>query len=325
MGAFDFDRIGPMEAGIEEVRYAELEAAMTELDAPLFPDEEREEPAVPEPETKRNPKRVFIVYGRNQAAYDQVELFLLRLKLDPKPFREVTAETGGAPYIGDVIKQGMNAAQAIVVLFTPDERATLVVGKQSHDSSTDAGRLQARPNVIFEAGMALGAHEERTILVTMGASADLFSDLSGRHVVRLNNSTDARETFRTRLIGVGCAVDKDATGWPSAGDFESCVQAKPEATPSQAPPIEPVSDDDALIRLHAWLRRLPHSELPKAHTFAGLDGAERLPPGTTSRLLPQAVTAHGSYTLERGTTDFMLKRIPPPPNPTGGGRGWDRI
>src|SRR5260370_34404358 len=101
-----------------------------------------------------NPKRVFIVYGRNDKAYNAMKLFLQSLKLDPLTFDEVRNELGGAPFVGNIVRAGMDRAQAIIVLLTPDEYACLRPSLGSeHDKSEDTARWQPRPNVILEAGM----------------------------------------------------------------------------------------------------------------------------------------------------------------------------
>jgi predicted nucleotide-binding protein len=79
---------------------------------------------------------------------------------------------------------------------------------------------QARLNVVFEAGMAFGYCAERTVLVELGPLRP-FSDISGRHVVRLDNSTQRRQELAQRLQTLGCAVNLAGTDWHSAGDFAS--------------------------------------------------------------------------------------------------------
>jgi hypothetical protein len=44
-----------------------------------------------------NQKGVFIVYGRNEKAYNAMRLFLQSLKLEPLTFDEVRNELGGSP------------------------------------------------------------------------------------------------------------------------------------------------------------------------------------------------------------------------------------
>jgi predicted nucleotide-binding protein len=312
---FLFEVVGPTVKGIEEVRYAELHDQTRLLGEPQSPDPRQEKPTV----TIRDPKRVFVVYGRNKKAYEQVVLFLRALKLDPVPFSEVTASAGGAPYLGDVLKKGMADAQAIVVLLTPDERATLVTGKLARDKVADGERLQARPNVIFEAGMALGAHENKTIVASLGSHSELFSDILGRHIVHLNNSDEAREMFWTRLKGVGCAVDKDASGWHSktlAGDFESCIEQDAEAQspptapalPQAAPNAHPLltTRSDVAIAMRAWLARLTEADMNRPRTYESLDQELHMRETATRNYLAEVVKEEGTFTIQAGENVFTL-------------------
>lgn len=81
-------------------------------------------------------------------------------------------------------------AQAVLVIFTGDDMAMLANSLQREDDPEYEKSLtpQARPNVLFEAGMAFGVHSERTILVQIGEVRP-FSDIAGRHVIRLDDSS----------------------------------------------------------------------------------------------------------------------------------------
>ncbi len=48
-----------------------------------------------------------------------------------------------------------------------------------------------------EAGMALGKYPERTVFVSIG-SYRKFSDIDGRHIVRLSNQVATRQTLADR-------------------------------------------------------------------------------------------------------------------------------
>ena len=182
---------------------------------------------VPMPEEQPDARKVFIIHGRNENAVVAVEHFLRSLKLDPIDFDELAANVGGSAFIGDIVREGMRQAQGIVALFTADEFSSLRPEfRKSRDSKADKERWQARPNVIFEAGMAYGMAKERVFLVVLGAQVELFSDVSGIHLLHLNNSVQSRSSFRQKLIGIGCEVDQKTGLWSDytkAGDFEGCV------------------------------------------------------------------------------------------------------
>lgn len=129
--------------------------------------------------------------------------------------------------MGEVVREGLRRAQAMVVLFTPDEYAALRPGLyENSDSGEDKQRWQPRPNVILEAGMALALDERRTILVVLGR-VPLPSDLHGRLFISLDNSPRERGSLRDALVGIGCDVDRytqDLYDLTLAGNFESCLK-----------------------------------------------------------------------------------------------------
>lgn len=188
-----------------------------------------------ETEMTADPKKVFIIHGRNVAAKNAVEHFVQSLGLESLEFDEVSASLGGSAFVGDVVREGLKRAQGIIALFTPDEFSTLRPDHRgTRDKAEDVQRWQARPNVIFEAGMAYGMGPKRTVLVTIGGEVSLFSDVGGVHVVRLTN-TSGRSTLRQKLIGMGCAVSERADAWTDparSGDFEACIAGLAEVSPS---------------------------------------------------------------------------------------------
>ncbi|MEA5457315.1 nucleotide-binding protein [Sinomonas sp. JGH33] len=165
------------------------------------------------------PERVFVVHGRNAAARDAMFAFLRSIGLKPLEWDQAMALTGKAsPYIGEVLDVAFEDAQAIVVLLTPDDIA-YIRSEYAHDEDPDLEpRGQARPNVLFEAGMAMGRNADRTVLVEMG---DLrpFSDVGGRHAVRMDNTPQRRKSLAERLKTAGCPADISGADWMSAGDF----------------------------------------------------------------------------------------------------------
>ena len=92
--------------------------------------------------------------------------FLRSIGLIPIEWSQAIAMTKRAsPNIGEVLDVALEAAQAVVVLMTPDEIASLQA--QYADGDDDPEMLpggQARPNVLFEAGLALGRSPDRTVL-----------------------------------------------------------------------------------------------------------------------------------------------------------------
>lgn len=168
-------------------------------------------------------RSVFVVHGRNLKARDAMFEFLHALDLHPIEWSEAVAATKtGTPYIGTVLDHAFSEARAIVVLFTPDDEARLRRKFRQTDDSVDETQLtgQARPNVLFEAGLAMGRDPVHTIMVEVG-KLRRFSDIDGLHVVRLDGSPESRSELAGRLESAGCAVNRKGTRWLRAGRFDS--------------------------------------------------------------------------------------------------------
>jgi predicted nucleotide-binding protein len=167
-------------------------------------------------------RRVMVVHGRDARLRDAMFEFLRSLDLDPLEWTELVRLTGTAsPYVGDVLDAGFETAQAVVILLTPDDEARLAPRLVSDTDPAHERDLtgQARPNVLFEAGMAFGRFPTRSVIVEIG-NLRPFSDVGGRHTIHLDNSTQRRQEFAMRLRHAGCpAKIEDRTGWHNAGDF----------------------------------------------------------------------------------------------------------
>jgi predicted nucleotide-binding protein len=168
-----------------------------------------------------DPRIVFVVHGRNLGRRDALFRFLRTIGLSPLEWSQAVRATGKAsPYIGEVLDAAFSRAQAVVVLMTPDDKAYLRSALRKEDDPSFESKLtyQARPNVLFEAGMAMGRCAERTVLVQIGEMRP-FSDIGGRHIMKLDNSTERRQELGQRLESAGCPVDLTGTQWHREGDF----------------------------------------------------------------------------------------------------------
>jgi predicted nucleotide-binding protein len=165
-------------------------------------------------------KNVFVVHGRNADARQAMFDFLRSIELHPIEWSKARDLTGEAsPLISTILDKAFEHAQAIVVLFTPDEIVAL--RSEYADGVTDpdlAPAAQSRPNVFFEAGMAMGRDSRRTVLVELGKMRG-FSDILGRHTMRIDNHPTKRHELALRLRSAGCEVDITGKDWYSSGDF----------------------------------------------------------------------------------------------------------
>src|SRR5687767_6678324 len=129
----------------------------------------------------RNKPTAFIVHGQDVRLRLELEKFLRGVGFEILLFH---AATSGEDQIDAVLRNVMNGvsrADVVIVLFTPEEQASF------HDPETgqyvpktktgeDMGGWQPRPNVIFEAGVAVVRARRKTILAKIG-SVRIISDL----------------------------------------------------------------------------------------------------------------------------------------------------
>jgi predicted nucleotide-binding protein len=164
-------------------------------------------------------EKVFVVYGRDAQKRKALFDLLRAADLRPMEWEQMVALTGtGSPYIGEVLDKGLEVAQAIVVLFTGDDVAHLKEELLAQGEAAEEPTPQPRPNVILEAGMALGKNPKRTIIVQIGEMRGM-SDLVGRHIIYLKDSPESRKNLLSRLATAGCSVNFSGDDWMTAGAF----------------------------------------------------------------------------------------------------------
>lgn len=191
---------------------------------------------------------VFVVYGRNAAARRALFEFLRSLSLKPLEWNQAIAVTANpAPSISQILDGALEQAQAIVVLLTGDDVVRLRETFINADDPPYERELtpQSRPNVLFEAGLAMGRAPDRVVIVELGATKP-FSDIAGRHTVRMDDSTQKRQELADKLTHAKCIVDRSGTDWHTAGDFAAAlaITAKEQPTtpaPVVMPLLQPVS------------------------------------------------------------------------------------
>lgn len=187
-----------------------------------------------------------MIHGRNDTARNQVFAFLRALGLSPIEWDQAVHETGeGAPYIGQVLDKAFEIAQAIVVLETPDDIAYLRGDLADEGDPETSPQPQPRPNVLFEAGIAMGRNPSRTIIVEFGRIKQ-FSDIHGRHTVRLDGTPAKRHALRSRLATAGCELEETGSDWLSS-------ELTPPGAPGGGTPLG---------------KRIPRSEHPTRPGFS---------------------------------------------------------
>ena len=168
--------------------------------------------------TKNN--SLFVVHGRDSKLNEDMFAFLRAIGLNPMEWTQaVKAAKGANPNVTDIVKGALQKVQGVIVLFSPDEEARL---KSKFRGPKDEKSLQnqARPNVIFEAGIALGAHHEKTLLVEVG-DVRKISDIAGMHILHFNNSATSRKELAQRLKDkLKFKVDTSGDSWLTVGNFD---------------------------------------------------------------------------------------------------------
>jgi predicted nucleotide-binding protein len=192
-----------------------------------------------EAEAAIDKKVVFVVHGRDENLRKAMFEFLRAIDLRPLEWTQVMKKTSqGAPYVGDVLDVAFGQAQAVVVLLNGDDEVRLQKKLWKENESENETKLmpQARPNVLFEAGMAIGRSAKRTILVQIGELRP-WSDIGGRHITHLNNTPEKRHELVQKLKSAGCEVDDSGKDWLTTGDFteglnpeEAIKKAEPEVS-----------------------------------------------------------------------------------------------
>lgn len=213
--------------------------------------------------------------------------FLRSIGLRPLEWSQAVKATDKAtPFIGEILDIAFSRAQAVVVLLTPDDEARLCEEFRAPDDAPHESQLtgQARPNVLFEAGIAMGRSPDRTVIVELGAVKP-FSDIAGRLTIKLSNAIQDRQELAQRLQTAGCPVDLTGKDWYAEGDFDLKPAGPPEPGPDEKARdlatqilMGPSSRYPAQIAvLTCLLRRSRWYKIREILDYTGLDKREIIP------------------------------------------------
>lgn len=153
-------------------------------------------PAAP-PETHRYSNRVFIVYGHDTDAREQLELLLRRLKLEPIVLQNL-------PAAGQTIIEKLETCSDVTfacALLTPDDEGH-VAGKPEHK------RARARQNVVLELGMFLAKLGRKRVAILHKGDVELPSDISGLLYIPFKERVDeVKERVAAELQEAGFQIN----------------------------------------------------------------------------------------------------------------------
>ena len=267
-----------------------------------------------------NAREVFVVHGRNNEARDALFDFLRAIDLHPLEWSEVVQSTGKpSPYIGEILDAAFSQAQAVVVLFTPDDEARLKKQFRSDSDPPHEAALtsQARPNVLFEAGMAMARSQEWTVLVELGHLRP-FTDIAGIHVVRMDGSSQRRQELAHRLRAAGCPVNLDGTDWHKDGDFEGAVARLPQGSPESAGNGEQHSPRADLPQLSEdACELLVEAARDKSGTILKIKGMRGLSISARSKSFGEMGNARSEARWEQAIQDLLAQELVVDPSGKG--------
>ena len=145
---------------------------------------------------RNSPSRVFIVYGHDRDARDQLELLLRRLRLEPIVLQNI-------PGRGDTIIEKLEQltdTDFACVLLTPDDE-----GRKYTESEGEQLRPRARQNVVLELGMVLTRlGRPRVAILVKGDTIERPSDIDGLIYIPFSKSVDdTKNTLAANLQEAG--------------------------------------------------------------------------------------------------------------------------
>ena len=143
-------------------------------------------PSISSDSSTRSSRKVFVVYGHDEAACDQLELILRRLDLDPF----VLGNTGGGGLtiieaLEAEIQSPTSGERFGIVLLTPDDMG------YKHGESPDDAEPRARQNVVMEMGMLLTAFGRNRVAILKKGHVEVPSDAAG--IIYLPFNSHVRE------------------------------------------------------------------------------------------------------------------------------------
>jgi predicted nucleotide-binding protein len=145
-------------------------------------------PAPPRPTAAGEPSRkVFLVHGRDNAARNEVALFLQKIGLEDIILHE---RPNGGRHLLTKFREEADGAAFAVILMTPDD-VGCVVG--------DTLRPRARQNVVFELGFFIGKLGPANVAALVKADVEKPSDFDGIAYIALDPAGNWKKELAREL------------------------------------------------------------------------------------------------------------------------------
>lgn len=141
--------------------------------------------------------RVFIVYGHDTSAREQLELLLRRMKLEPIVLQNL-------PSGGQTIIEKLETCSDVTfacVLLTPDDEGHVI-------AKADEKKPRARQNVVLEMGMFLAKLGRKRVAILHKGSIELPSDINGLLYIPFKERVDeVKERVAAELQEAGFQIN----------------------------------------------------------------------------------------------------------------------
>lgn len=172
-------------------------------------------------------KTVFLVHGWNEGVLREISQLLALAKHHVFSWDDgMHGQEGDAPpTTWRNLHDGIQGANKVVVLYTPDEQAI------SNIPGRPLEELRPRPNVLYELGLAHAWRGSNTILVTFGLTPP--SDLDSVHRVEWSADPSARMSLLKAIEGRAHPWDENILGL-NMNHCDALVSGSPPADPSDA-------------------------------------------------------------------------------------------
>ena len=156
--------------------------------------------------TCENNKQLFIVYGHDKIAKEQLEHILEKLDIQTN---QITNNTGMT--IIEALEKEISCVHAGIVLLTPDDISLSKKDYEEHKDNIEGYiHTRARQNVILEMGMIMAKLGRKNTIILSKGEVEIPSDIDG--VFRLQfkeNPTEILKKLVERLEECGFIIDKN--------------------------------------------------------------------------------------------------------------------
>lgn len=156
--------------------------------------------------TYENNKQLFIVYGHDKIAKEQLEHILEKLDIQTN---QITNNTGMT--IIEALEKEISCVHAGIVLLTPDDISLSKKDYEEHKDNIEGYiHTRARQNVILEMGMIMAKLGRKNTIILSKGEVEIPSDIDG--VFRLQfkeNPTEILKKLVERLEECGFIIDKN--------------------------------------------------------------------------------------------------------------------